>query len=308
MNRILSAARSFRERTGLSSWVVLILPSLLWIAASFLLLLPFDQSDPEETGLAAIVILLAGLVFVAALSAMVFALLLIHEDEDDEGFIEVDSLRELVPQRHLDDWDCLAEKFGDEQFATWMINQIPLHGKHGDILQRAREQFPSWSREGELKSCARHEAAHAVVGITLGQIPIYAVVREEDEGVDGLTHFFDRGLELVPVNDCWDLMRVSAAGLALTNLDSVALSGTESDLQHLHEEASELVARARRPEGYTGELSIEEFSRQACREAEHILELNSVALEAIASELETRKILGGYELLKIFQASEAKAL
>lgn len=303
------------------AWILSLPPALLipliplavWIVAGVGLLSLFDENDPEDTGMAAILLVVLGAVFVAVLSGFIGGLVgrrwaaddwafdnWVADDEAEDGPpVSPYHVDDLIPEEHREVWQALCEQY-DDDFATWIIDQAEPGSRADDLRRLASRRRDDWLERPEQIDVARHEAAHATVGMALGRIPRVVSIWVDDDEFVGETILYSPKPAIDPVDLLWQNLLVAIAGLTVQAESAAPLRGTDIDRDQAAEIALELVASGRRPRGFTGELTVEGCLRRAASETSAILARHAAALSALTSAVDEHLVLGGHDVRKVF--------
>lgn len=201
-------------------------------------------------------------------------------------------------------WLHLSGLYG-ESYATWVIANVDGDATLEKVLAYAEDRHPQWA-EGTRRvrgheSCARHEAAHAVVGHVIGCTVLRADI-QETETKGGHTH------SILPVpfpaehDAAWIRMRSGLAGRAIDVLSGQHDLGSTNDVESAVKDAAIIVSTGLRPTGYTGPLTTDSLLAAASAEARRILLAHQDVVEAITSTLIEKKVLGSHDLRALLPA------
>ncbi|MGF0118812.1 hypothetical protein ACQFYA_21165 [Promicromonospora sp. Marseille-Q5078] len=195
-------------------------------------------------------------------------------------------------------WLRLSGLYG-ESYATWVIANVDSGATLEKVLAYAEDRHPQWAegtrRARGPESCARHEAAHAVVGHMIGCTVLRADVHMT-EMRGGQTH------SILPVpfpaehDAAWIRMRSGLAGRAIDVLSGQHDHGSTNDVESAVKDAAIIVSTGLRPTGYTGPLTTDALLAAASAEARRILLAHQCVVDAIASALLEREVLGSHDL------------
>ncbi|MFE5309894.1 hypothetical protein [Isoptericola sp. NPDC056605] len=202
-------------------------------------------------------------------------------------------------------WLGLCGLYG-EPYATWVIANVDDDATPEKVLAYAEDRHHHWVegtyRARGRESFARHEAAHAVVGHVIGCTVLQADIRAT-ETTGGQTH------SILPVpfpaehDAAWIRMRSGLAGRAIDILSGQHDHGSTNDVESATKDAAIIVSTGLRPTGYTGPLTTDSLLAAASSEARRILLAHQDVVDAIASALMEKEVLGSHDLRALLPAT-----
>lgn len=190
-----------------------------------------------------------------------------------------------------------AVLFGGLRRMDWHL-QSRRSGRGASALQipTAKAASRAATQNFQLERRARHEAAHAVVAVRLGQTVTSADVLVRDSGVGGrvVTDWMSSADELASTT--YRSMQISLAG-QICDLDGgFHDGGSQTDMQAAIAEALTILSTGQRPDEFTGELTLEELITSARASAAEILSEMADAVDRVADALMKNRTLNRAEI------------
>jgi len=274
----------------------------------------FDENNPDETGAAAVLVVILGAVAVVALSGFIAGLLCRPEfadgdlDDDEPHSTSPYAHSDLVPAARKKVWRQLTDKYdGDDDFALWIIDQADPEDSPETLIRLAAQRWGEWFNAESEHEVARHEASHVAVGMALGRCPRMAAIWDEDGEFEGETSFYPAFPPIDPVDELWQDLRIAVSGIAAQRHSALSAHGDGGDFEQAEKIALKLVARGRTPQGFTAEGTVENYLRVASDQATEILAAHADEVNALTLEIADRSVIGGQELRTIFATRQTPA-
>lgn len=196
----------------------------------------------------------------------------------------------------------LLAKYPDPRFVTWVLSRVCAMTSPAEALEYADTVHAPWlefvNLQRDVHASARHEAAHAVVGHSLGCTVTRATIAPSGARF-GFVEYTLPVPRVAPGDEAWIAMVSGLAGRAADHGAGIHDGGSRSDVRDALDCAAVIVSSGHRPDGYEGPLTSDGLIAAATKRAAAILEAHQALFDELTARLVETTTLTGAALFAV---------